>query len=117
MASYGVGEGRLSWSDLVRLLATNPARIFGLFPAKGSLMPGSDADVVIYDPTSGSTLSDYDLHGLSGYTPFDGFPLRGQVKMTLSRGSVVYEEGEFKGRTGYGRFVSRQPFSGHNRRA
>jgi dihydropyrimidinase len=116
MVSYGVAEGRLSWSDLVKLLATNPARIFGRYPAKGTLMPGADADVTIYDPNDEGSLTAHDLHGLAGYTPFDGFPIRGRVKMTLSRGHVVYEEGEFKGRPGHGRFVPGRPFGGHSRR-
>jgi dihydropyrimidinase len=113
MVSYGVAEGRIGWPDLVRMLSTNPARIFGLYPAKGSLMPGADADVTIYDPRGSETLVASDLHGLAGYTPFEGFVLRGHVKMTLSRGQVVYEEGEFKGQPGHGRFVAGQPFSAH----
>lgn len=110
MASYGVAENRLSWSDLARLLSTNPARIFGLYPSKGTLMPGADADVTIYDPNEHYTLTPDHLHGLAGYTPFEGFSLQGCVKTTLSRGKVVYEEGEFKGQPGRGRFVAGHPF-------
>lgn len=108
MATYGVAENRLSWSALVRLLATNPARIFGLYPAKGTLLPGADADVTVYDPVEPYTLTADGLHGLAGYTPFDGFPLRGRVKVTLSRGQVVYEQGEFRGQPGHGRFIAGQ---------
>jgi dihydropyrimidinase len=93
------------------MLSTNPARIFGLYPTKGSLMPGADADVTIYDPRGSDTLVSSDLHGLAGYTPFEGFALQGRVKMTLSRGQVVFEEGEFKGQPGHGRFIAGQPFS------
>lgn len=110
LASYGVAENRLSWPHLVRLLSTNPARVFGLYPRKGTLMPGADADVTIYHPDEPYTLSADELHGRAGYTPFEGFPLRGRVKMTLSRGQVVYESGEFKGRPGHGKFVSGRPF-------
>jgi dihydropyrimidinase len=109
MATFGVARNRLTWSDLVRLLSTNPAQIFGLYPTKGTLLPGADADVTIYDPTGFDTINAHTLHGLAGYTPFDGFPLQGRVTMTLSRGHVVYEEGEFKGRAGHGRFVAAQP--------
>ncbi len=111
MASYGITDNRLQWPDLVRMLSTNPARIFGLYPTKGTLMPGADADVVIYDPSDSYTLSDDDLHGLAGYTPFEGFPLHGRVRMTLSRGQIVYDDGEFKGGTGHGRFIARQPLN------
>jgi dihydropyrimidinase len=110
MASFGVAEDRIGWPDLVRMLSTNPARIFGLYPTKGSLMPGADADVAIYDPQGSETLVSSDLHGLAGYTPFEGYALRGRVKMTLSRGQVVYEDGEFKGQPGHGKFVAGQPF-------
>jgi dihydropyrimidinase len=113
MASYGVlaGEHDLDWPDLVRLLSTNPARIFGLYPTKGTLTPGSDADVTIYDPAGRHTLMTGDLHGVAGYTPFAGFSLQGGVKMTISRGAVVYENGEFKGRPGHGQFVPGRLFT------
>jgi len=111
VASYGVAEGRLDWPDLVRLLSTNPARIFGLYPAKGTLLPGGDADLTIYDPNSPGTLTANDLHGKAGYTPFEGFPLRGRVKTTLSRGEAVFQDGTVKGLPGRGRFVAGRPFS------
>jgi dihydropyrimidinase len=110
IATYGVADNRLGWPDLVRLLSANPAKIFGLFPKKGTLVPGADADVTIFDVNDQYTLTDDDLHGLAGYTPFDGFPLKGRVKMTLSRGKVVYKDGEFKGRPGHGRFMPGRPF-------
>jgi dihydropyrimidinase len=111
MVTYGVAEKRLGWPDMVRLLSTNPARIFGLYPSKGTLTPGADADVTIYDPNGHYTLTANLLHGLAHYTPFDGFRLRGNVKMTLSRGHVVCDEGEFKGRPGHGKFVAGRPFN------
>ena len=111
MASYGVAEGRLAWPDVVRLLSTNPARIFGLYPTKGTLLPGADADVTIYDPNSPGTLHADDLHGKAGYTPFEGFPLRGRVKTTISRGEVVFQAGQVQGLPGRGRFVAGRPFS------
>lgn len=112
VASYGVAENHLSWPALVRLLSTNPARIFGLYPTKGTLMPGADADVTIFDPRESYSLSADDLHGLSGYTPFEGFPIQGRIKVTISRGHIVYENGEFKGQPGHGKFVVGQPLSG-----
>jgi dihydropyrimidinase len=110
MASYGVAEGRLDWPDLARLLSANPARIFGLYPTKGTLLPGADADVTVYDPRDSYTLTADDLHGLAGYTPFGGFPLQGRVKTTISRGHVIYRDGEFMGRQGHGQFVAGGPF-------
>ncbi len=111
MASYGVARGRLDWPDLVRLLSTSPARILGLYPVKGTLMPGADADVTIYDPQGDRNLTAGDLHGLAGYTPYEGFSLKGRVKVTLSRGQVVYENGEFRGQSGHGKFIAGR-FSG-----
>ncbi len=105
MATYGVGEGRLDWPGLIRLLSTNPARIFGLFPQKGTLAPGADADVVVYDPSWRDRLRADDLHGLAGYSPYEGFGLQGRISLTLSRGRMVYADGEFMGRPGWGRFV------------
>jgi dihydropyrimidinase len=109
MASFGVAGNHLDWPDLVRLLSTNPARIFGLYPTKGTLMPDADADVTLYNPNHSSTLTAADLHGLAGYTPFEGFPIQGRVKMTISRGQVIYEDNEFKGRPGRGKFIAGQP--------
>jgi dihydropyrimidinase len=112
MVSYGVAEGQMGWPDLVRLLCANPARIFGLYPTKGNLLPGADADVTIYDPNGHHTLAAGDLHGLAGYTPFEGVALHGRVRTTLSRGRVVYENGSFKGQAGHGRFIAGRPFDG-----
>ncbi len=109
MATYGVAEGRMGWPDLARMLSTNPARIFGLYPTKGTLLPGTDADVTVYDPEHNHTLSPANLHGLAGYTPYESFPIQGQVKLTLSRGRIVFQDGEFKGRAGHGRFIAGQP--------
>jgi dihydropyrimidinase len=117
MASYGVlgqahdtvAKNRLDWPALVRLLSTNPARIFGLYPTKGTLMPGADADVTIYAPRESYTLSADHLHGLAGYTPFEGFPLQGRVTTTISRGQIIYRDGEFTGQSGRGRFVAGRP--------
>jgi dihydropyrimidinase len=111
MATFGVAADRLDWPDLVRLLSTNPARIFGLYPIKGTLLPGADADVTIFDPGDRHILTADDLHGVAGYTPFEGIAVEGRVKVTLSRGQVVFENGEFKGQPGYGRFVAGTPLA------
>lgn len=90
---------------LMAMLAGNPARLFGLYPRKGAILPGSDADVVIYDPAPQSVICHQDLHYLAGYTPFEGMPVRGRVRTVLSRGEVIVEEGVFKGKAGRGQFL------------
>ncbi|MDY7078896.1 MAG: dihydropyrimidinase [Chloroflexota bacterium] len=107
MFTYGVSEGQLTLPQLITLLSANPARVWGLWPRKGTLLPGSDADVVIYDPEPESTISAEKLHYLAGYIPYEGLRVQGRVKTTLSRGHVVYREGQFAGRKGQGRFVAR----------
>lgn len=90
---------------LMAMLAENPARLFGLYPRKGAILPGSDADVVIYDPAPQSVIRHQNLHYLAGYTPFEGIPVRGRVRTVLSRGEVIVEEGVFKGKAGRGQFL------------
>jgi dihydropyrimidinase len=107
MITHGVVEGRLTLPQLVALLSANPARIWGLWPRKGVLLPGSDADVVIYDPEPEGVVSAGDLHHVAGYTPYEGLQVRGQVRATISRGRLVYRDGHFIGRKGQGRFVAR----------
>jgi dihydropyrimidinase len=109
MFTYGTVDGRLTLPQLVELLSTNPARIWGLWPRKGTLQPGSDADIVIYDPAQEAVVSADALHHMAGYTPYAGMPVRGKVRATISRGQIIYREGCFTGREGRGRFVKREP--------
>ena len=111
LATEGVAAGRLSWSDVARLMSSNPARLFGLYPRKGALLPGSDADIVIYDTKPTSTIRAGELHNIAGYTPYEGREVRGRVRMTISRGQVLYRGGEFISHRGRGRFVHGRPFS------
>jgi dihydropyrimidinase len=110
LATEGVAAGRLTWSQLVNLTSTNPARIFGLYPRKGALRPGSDADVVIFDPRPESTIKASNLHNIAGYTPYENRPVRGRVRFTISRGQIVFKGGEFLGQRGAGRFVEGHKF-------
>ena len=107
MVTYGVSEGNLTLPQLAALLSTNPARIWGLWPRKGALLSGSDADLVIYDPAPEGAVAAENLHQLAGYTPYEGMRVQGQVKATISRGRVIYREGQFVGRKGRGKFVRR----------
>ena len=94
---------------LIRMLSENPARLFGLYPRKGAILPGSDADLVIYDPMPRGTVRHQDLHYLAGYSPYEGMPLRGRVRTVISRGEVIVEDGAFVGAVGRGRFVPGGP--------
>ena len=109
MFTYGVAEGRLTLPQLAGLLSANPARVWGLWPRKGVLLPNSDADVVVYDPEVEGMVTADDLHYLAGYTPYEGMRLQGQVRATISRGQIIYREGQFTGRKGRGQFVERRP--------
>jgi dihydropyrimidinase len=109
MATYGVAEGRLTWPELVRMLVVNPARIYNLWPRKGVLRPGADADLVIFDPGVDGIITAEDLHMVAGYTPFEGMHTRGQVVNTIRRGEFLVRQGEFVGSLGSGMFVKRAP--------
>jgi dihydropyrimidinase len=105
MYTRGVAEGRIDLPRLVELISTNPARIFGLYPRKGTLDIGSDADIVIYDPKVEIELAPSDLHMNVDFHPFTGMQIRGQVCSTFLRGVPVFADGRFR-ETGTGRFVS-----------
>jgi dihydropyrimidinase len=108
----GVVDGRISLARWVELTSTSPARLFGLYPKKGSLLPGADADLVVYDPARRHTLSVESHHMAVDYSAYEGTEVVGGVDTVLSRGELVVEHGAFKGRDGHGRFVARSPFSG-----
>jgi len=107
----GVNEGRITRSRLVELLATEPARLFGLFPRKGILAPGSDADIVIFDPAQERVLDAETLHSKVDYTLFEGMRVTGVPRDVLVRGALVVENGVLVGSPGHGRFVKRDPTS------
>ena len=108
--TFGCATGRLGLGDLVRLTSAGPARVFGLWPRKGRVEPGADADLVLFDPAERWTLADAELHGAAGFSPFSGLDLAGRVRSTISRGEVVYRDGAVVGAAGRGRFVERTPF-------
>jgi dihydropyrimidinase len=110
MHTFGVLPQRISRSDLVRLLCTNPAKIFGLWPQKGDLQPGSDADIVLFDPRPERVLSAAELHSRAGFSPYEGLTVTGKVHTTICRGRVIYQDGVMVGRPGFGRFVKCRPF-------
>ncbi len=109
MATYGVDAGRISWMDLVRMMVVNPAHIYNLWPRKGALIPGADADLVLYDPNKMWTITQDTLHNAAGYTPFEGLPVTGKVITTLRRGELLIHDGAFVGKTSSGQYLERAP--------
>ncbi len=103
----GVAAGRIGLGRWVEVTSTAPAKMFGLYPQKGSLDPGADADIVIYDPTARTTLSASTHHMAVDYSCYEGMEISGSVETVLLRGSVVLERGQYVGRPGDGRFVAR----------
>jgi dihydropyrimidinase len=107
MYSEGVAKGRISLRRFTDLCCTNPAKIFGLYPQKGTLAPGSDADIVIIDPEKQTVLTHNDLHSNVDYSAYEGYTLRGWPVCTISRGEVIVRDGEFIGKPGRGKFLKR----------
>src|SRR6195256_3269219 len=103
----GVRPGRISMNRFVELTSTSPAKIFGLFPRKGTIAPGSDADIVVFDPNRTLTLSAKTLHMNVDYNPYEGRQVTGATDTVLSRGRLVIEDGKFVGRAGSGSFLKR----------
>ncbi|HWS31825.1 MAG TPA: dihydropyrimidinase [Actinoplanes sp.] len=103
----GVVEGKLSLSRWVETIATTPARMFGLFPKKGVIAPGSDADVVIYDPAGRTRISAETHHMNMDHSAWEGWEIDGKVDTVLSRGEVIASGGEYLGRAGRGQYVKR----------
>jgi dihydropyrimidinase len=97
-------------TGLARLMSTDPARIFGLYPHKGAIQPGSDADLLIYEPSEQVTIRTENLHTIGGYCPYDGMAVQGRVRTVISRGDVLVEDGTLRGKPGRGRFVKGQAF-------
>jgi dihydropyrimidinase len=106
--SYGVGMGKLSIQRFVEVTATNPAKIFGLYPSKGSIAVGSDADIVIFDPNIKKVITKSKLHENVDYTPYEGFEVTGYPVTTILRGNIIVENGNFIGEKGFGSFLKRQ---------
>jgi dihydropyrimidinase len=104
----GVVAGELTLARWVEVASATPARMFGLYPRKGVIAPGADADIVVYDPAATQTLSVETHHMNVDYSAYEGMSITGKVETVLSRGSVVIADGRFHGREGHGRFLSRE---------
>jgi dihydropyrimidinase len=105
--TLGVQEGRLSENQFVSVLSTNQARIYGAYPRKGALVPGADADVVLWDPGMTATATAENRHGNVDYTPYEGMTFNGGPASVYVRGNLVYRDGEVVGEHGSGRFIER----------
>src|SRR5439155_1063126 len=105
--SEGVGKRRLPITRLVQVASTNPARIFGLYPRKGIIAAGSDADIVLIDPTARLRVSPQTLHMKVQYSPYEGWDVVGMPVTTISRGKVTVNKGAFLGTPGHGSFLPR----------
>ncbi len=108
----GVHGKRFSANRFVQLVSTAPAKLFGLYPRKGTIAVGSDADLVIFDPNEEQVISAKTHHMRVDYSMFEGIRVKGVAKTVLSRGRVVIEGGRFVGRPGAGQFVRRQTYAG-----
>ena len=95
----------------VELVSTTPAKLFGLYPRKGTIAVGSDADLVIFDPNRKHTISAKTHHMRVDYSMFEGIEVTGMPDVVLSRGNVVVEEGRFRGRAGAGEFIRRATYA------
>src|SRR4051812_387177 len=105
----GVRTGKISLNRFVELTSTSPAKIFGLFPRKGTIAPGSDADIVVFDPEKKLRLGVKTLHMRVDYNPYEGREGTGGTDTVISRGKVVIDGGKFTGRAGAGSFLKRAP--------
>lgn len=104
----GVVAGEISLARWVEIASTTPARMFGLYPRKGVIAPGADADVVVYDPNATQTISAETHHMNVDYSAYEGMRITGKVDTVFSRGSKVIADGAFHGREGHGTFLSRE---------
>jgi dihydropyrimidinase len=107
--TYGVCDGRFDLQRMVALGSTNPARIFGLYPRKGTIAVGSDADLVVYDPAATGTRSAKTHFSRADRSIFEGFKVKGRPAYVVANGRVQFGDGKLKVERGAGKFVERRP--------
>ncbi len=107
----GVLGGKISLNRFVELTSTNPAKLMGLYPQKGSINIGGDGDIVVFDPSATMILRQKDLHMNVDYNPYEGREVKGVPTTVLSRGKVIIDQGKYLGKVGEGQFVPRQTYT------
>ena len=107
----GVNTGRLTPNEFVRVTSTNAAQIFNLYPRKGAIQPGSDADIVVWDPAASKTIRTATTVSKVGYNIFEGRTVQGLAKVTISRGKIVWMDGELRTERGAGKYMKRPAFA------
>ena len=110
--SEGVNKGKISLNKFVEVTSTNAAKIFGMFPKKGCVAVGSDADLIIFDANEKHSLSVKTHHMNVDYSAYEGWELQGKVKTTILRGQVAVDNGVLKIKKGFGQFVKRKKVNG-----
>lgn len=105
LLSEGVNKKRIKMQDVVKMCCHNNARAFGLYPKKGKIMIGSDADLIIVDLNKEKTIKAKELHHISDFTPYEDWKIKGWPMMTIVRGNIVMEDGEIIGKKGYGKLI------------
>ena len=108
----GVQKGKITLNKFVEVTSTNAAKIFGMFPRKGCIAVGSDADLVIFDPNEKHTISSATHHMNVDYSAYEGWELTGKCRTTILRGQVAIDKGEVRIEKGYGKFIRRSKVSG-----
>ena len=103
----GVREGKLDLNRMVAVASTNPAKVFGMYPEKGSLQPGTDADIVIFDPNMTVTVDHNNMETNCDWSPYQGKKLTGYPHKTFLRGKLIAEDGKCVGDQGFGKFIVR----------
>jgi dihydropyrimidinase len=107
--TYGVKAGRIDLHQFVNTASTQAAKLFGLFPRKGTIQPGADADLVVYDPAHPGRISAATQHMNVDYNPFEGVEIQGRPEVVTVRGKVAARQGRFVGEAGRGQFLRREP--------
>ncbi len=115
MVYQGVNEGRISLTQFVDLVATRPAQIFGLYPKKGAIAVGADADILIWDPNRTMTITQASMHSRMDYSTYEGHTVKGVPKTVLLRGKVIVDGGNYIGTPGEGRFLKRDRYRAYGR--
>lgn len=103
--TFAISSGRLSLSQIVNLTSTGPAKAFGLYPMKGTLSEGSDADIVLFNPDYSWTINSDSIHSASGYSAYDGMTVTGKVVMSILRGRIIMGDGIYLGLEGDGQYL------------